>query len=279
MNNESKKLVSVIIPCFNSAPYIVETLNSVKHQTYSNWECIIINNNSTDNSIQVVNEYIQNDLRFKLIQQEKKGVSAARNKGILESKGEYILPLDADDLIDKTYIEKAVFHLRSNSELKVVYCKADFFGEWKGEWQLPPFSIQQMLIENVIFCTALYKRIDFNQTKGYNESMLLGYEDWDFWLSLLKNNNEVFQIQETLFHYRIRKTSRNNALKDEDYRLLRKQLYENHKELYHTHLNISDLAFHYFKTKDILSSKEYLIGKVILSPLIKIKKKIQSLFK
>ncbi|MBL7885101.1 MAG: glycosyltransferase family 2 protein [Bacteroidia bacterium] len=279
MNNESKKLVSVIVPCFNSAPYIVETLSSVKHQTYSYWECIIINNNSTDNTVQIVSNFIKDDVRFKLIHQEKKGVSAARNKGILESNGEYILPLDGDDLIDKTYIEKCVNKLESNPELKVVYCQADFFGEWKGKWELPAFSIQQMLIENVVFCTAMYKKADFNQTKGYNESMLLGYEDWDFWLGLLKSNNEVFQIQETLFHYRIRKTSRNNALSDADLSKLRKQLYENHKDLYHTHLDISELTFHYFKTKDILTSKEYKIGKLLLSPYRRIKKIIQNFIK
>jgi len=272
MNNEPKKLVSIIVPCYNSAPYIVETLNSVKHQTYLNWECIIINNNSTDSTVDVVTQYINNDKRFKLIHQEKKGVSAARNKGIQESTGEYILPLDGDDLIDKTYIEKSVKILNSNLALKVVYCKADFFGEWKGEWNLPPFSMQQILIENVIFCTSLFRKADFMQTKGYNESMLLGYEDWDFWLSLIKNDSEVFQIPEVLFHYRIRKSSRNNALSDSDLKKLRKILYENHKELYHTHLNISDLAFHYFKTKNILESKEYLLGKLLLSPYRKIKK-------
>src|ERR1700748_3099533 len=101
-------LVSIIIPCYNSAVYIEETLRSVIAQTYKQWECIIVDNGSTDATAALVKKIVEQHPAIQYYSVPEKGVSRARNYGISQSKGLYILPLDSDDKIHSTYIEKAV---------------------------------------------------------------------------------------------------------------------------------------------------------------------------
>lgn len=264
-------LVSVIVPCYNYGNVLPEALDSVLAQSYSNWECIIIDNASTDNTKEVAVKYTQKDNRFQYLFVERKGVSAARNEGIRQSEGKYILPLDADDKIAPTYIEKAVVILQKQAAVKIVYCKASLFGNSKGKWKLPPYSLKHMLIENLIFCTALFRRSDFDQTSGYNEKMLTGFEDWDFWLSMLEKGGDVYRIPEVLFYYRIRAGSRNSSLDVEKQKALRAEIYESHKALYERELSSSDLIFDNYQLKNnyhsLSSSKEYNAGKKMLAPL------------
>lgn len=101
-----KGLVSVIMPCYNQGCYLSEALESVINQTYSDWECIIIDDGSTDSSEEIAKEYCQKDGRIRYIYQDNAGVIAARNNAIAASSGEYILPLDADDSISTVYLRR-----------------------------------------------------------------------------------------------------------------------------------------------------------------------------
>ena len=112
MNNP---LVSVIVPCYKQAHFLPETLNAVLNQTYDNWECIIVDDGSPDNTIEVANSFILRDKRFKLVSQENQGLAMARNNGIAASRGYFILPLDSDDMIDSTYLEKAVDYFKKKT--------------------------------------------------------------------------------------------------------------------------------------------------------------------
>ena len=103
-----QKLVSIIVPCYNQAIYLTECLNSVLNQTYSNWECLIIDDGSPDNTFEIANLFIEKDKRFKYFKKENGGLSSARNFGIKQSFGEFILPLDADDKIHQDYISEVV---------------------------------------------------------------------------------------------------------------------------------------------------------------------------
>jgi len=114
-------IVSVIVPCFNQANFVVETLTSIENQTYANWECIIVNDGSTDNSVVVIEEYIKDKPKFQLINQRNTGVAIARNNAIKLTKGEFILPLDADDLITENYLELAVLTFTEEPYCKIVY--------------------------------------------------------------------------------------------------------------------------------------------------------------
>lgn len=233
VNNISNPLVSVIVPCFKQAQYLSETLDSVLAQTYLNWECIIVNDGSPDNTEEIALSFCDKDYRFKYLKQDNQGVSNSRNNGILMSSGEYILPLDADDIIDPSYIEKAEQILDKHPEIKVVYCLADKFGSANEEWYLPEYDFRKMLFENLIFCSALFRRSDFDRSKGYDDKMVSGLEDWDFWLSLLGPEDKVHRIDEILFHYRIKDVSRNSVSKDEkQVAFLCRIIYNNHKEYY-----------------------------------------------
>lgn len=114
--------VSIIVPLYNKAPYITKALESVKTQTVTDWECIIVNDGSTDNSVEIVERLMINDDRFRLINQKNAGVSAARNKGIAESKGEYVCFLDADDWWAPTFLEKMMRLVADYPEAGIYGC-------------------------------------------------------------------------------------------------------------------------------------------------------------
>lgn len=101
-------LISIIVPCYNQAEYLDECLQSVLDQTYYNWECIIVNDGSSDNTEIVAQQWLNKDGRFKYSAKENAGLSLARNTGIANTNGEFILPLDADDKIGKDYCTKAI---------------------------------------------------------------------------------------------------------------------------------------------------------------------------
>lgn len=243
-------LISVIIPCYNQGCFLSETLDSVLSQTYENWEAIIVDDGSTDTTKEVANQYCTKDPRFRYIYQSNAGLSAARNAGVTNSNGIYILPLDSDDKIAPRYIELAINAFIANEKLKVVYCRAALFGIKKGEWKLPEFSIERMLGRNCIFCSAFYKREDFDKIGGYNTNMKYGFEDWDFWLSMLEEGGEVFQIDEILFFYRIRKRSMLRSIDEQKFQYLRKTIWENHRKLYAQYMLNPLESFEYVLLKE-----------------------------
>lgn len=194
------KKVSVIVPCYNQAKYLSEALESLIQQTYDNWECIIINDGSQDNAKEIAQKWVDTDQRYKYIEVNNGGVGRARNIGVQNSIGDYILPLDADDKLHKTYIEKTLNVIQDNPELKLVYCEAAMFGVVNKKWNLSQYSYKKILVKNMIFTSALYRKKDYELVGGYTEGIL--FEDWDFWLKLLSNDNQVYQIPEVLFFYR-----------------------------------------------------------------------------
>jgi glycosyltransferase involved in cell wall biosynthesis len=206
-----KQLVSIIVPCYNQAQYLDECLESIISQTYPNWECIIVNDGSPDNTNEIAEKWCRKDSRIRYFQKENGGVSSARNYGISHSLGEFILPVDADDKIGPDFIMLALSRLNDN--IKVVNCKVCFFGERKGIYNLPDYSLKKLALGNIIVCTALYRKTDWKRIGGYDENMEHGMEDWEFWLHLLKDGGDVFQIDSIQFFYRIKKKSRNADLK------------------------------------------------------------------
>lgn len=258
--------VSVIIPCFNQGKYINEAVQSVLHSTFSEFEIIIIDDGSTDNYTKEL-LFSFSQPKIKLISIENHGVATARNIGIKNSCGEYILPLDADDKISTAYLEEAVAVLDSNPNIKIVCGDIELFGAKKGKLLLPEHSMEMILAQNTIAVSSLFRRSDFDKTQGFNPNMIIGFEDWDFWLSLLENGGEVFKIDKTCFFYRIKRKSRNASFSSEQFSILRKQLYLNHKNLFSKYYIDPCNSFEYCHIKN---SKEYKIGKILLKPLRKI---------
>ncbi|NEN84310.1 glycosyltransferase [Paenibacillus elgii] len=201
MKKESP-LVSVVIPCFNYGNYIKETIDSVLSSYYNNIEIIVVNDGSTDQDTIEVLQQLELNTKLKIIHQDNKGLPAARNTGIRESLGEYILPLDADDLIQPSFITKGVWLLEKESTIGFVYSLVQLFGEVNELWITESFDPDILLHHNYIPATALYRKKMWEQIGGYDESMTIGYEDWEFWIRSFSFGWKGRRINEALFLYR-----------------------------------------------------------------------------
>lgn len=229
MNNP---LISIIVPCYKQACYLEEALQSVLAQTYTNWECIIVNDGSPDNTEEIALEWGNKDKRFKYVYKDNGGLSSARNAGIEIAVGVFILPLDADDKIGEDYIKLGIEAFNDNPELKVVYCKAEKFGLVNGFWNLKPFSLESLAIDNMIFCSAIFKKEDWVKVGGYDEKMVFGLEDYEFWIALLKKGGQVLCLNYLGFFYRIKSDSMLKQLDKEKINYLLEYLSVKHSSFF-----------------------------------------------
>lgn len=212
-----KPETSVIVPCFNDGRYLQEALDSVFHQTASNIEIIVIDDGSTDPQTIALIDKLAADARLTVLRNDTcRGPSAARNLGISHARGEYILPLDADDRILPTYIELAQAALAADPGLEIVYCRARWFGLAMGEIRLPPFRPETLVLQNMIFATAMFRRATWEAVGGYSENMIDGMEDYDLWLKIIARGGDVHRLDEVLFEYRVKPKSRTVGLKREN---------------------------------------------------------------
>lgn len=269
-------LVSVIVPCYNQAQYLPEALQSVLDQTYPHWECIIVNDGSPDNTEAVALEWCDKDARFKYLKKENGGLSSARNAGINTSVGEFILPLDADDKIGDTYLQKAITEFKNDKQLVLIYCEAEFFGSMEGLWELPEYCFQSILFKNSIFCSAIYKR-DLVRRFGNYDTGMNSYEDWEMWIRILKSGGKVKKLQHVCFYYRKTENSMIAGLtKTTNERTrLRNYIFKKHIDVYEAYAGDLMLAI---KERDVYktrlqqqsiafySSKRYKLGNLILKP-------------
>jgi len=247
-------LVSIIVPCYNQGEYLEEAINSVILQTYENWECIIINDGSSDDTDIIAKKCCSKDERVKYFKNQNGGVSNARNFGIKRSLGNYILPLDADDKIDVSYIEKCLDILLKDGDTKVVYGIVENFGAVNGELILANFDFNCLIFSNMIPCTGLFRKKDWERVQGYDEKMVEGYEDWEFWINLLKDGGNVKKINDTYLYYRSRANSRMKGISTKKrYKLIAYILYK-HSVLY------EKLIFNYAENFNINFSYSYYLG-------------------
>lgn len=248
-------IVSIIVPSYNQGQFLCDALDSVLAQTYANWECVIINDGSEDNTEEVALSYCQQDLRFHYIEQPNQGVSVARNNGIKASQGEFILPLDGDDILASTFLMKAVDCMMGNSQLSLVYSRVGTFDKESEEIVFPEYKYEDFIWTNCIVNTAMFRRVDYDKTIGYNPNMKDGLEDWDFWLSLLSEKSQVCRIEEILFFYRFREGSR--STKSVDFQqILMTQIYHNHAEIYRPYID-KIVYFHKLASDELYWKNNY----------------------
>lgn len=228
----------------------------------------MVDDGSPDNTEEVAKAYCEKDARFKYVRKENGGLASARNYGIAHSEGEYILPLDSDDLIGATYLEEAIERFTSHPETKLVYCQAERFGAENGLWNLPEYSFERLLGWNIIFCTSMYRRADYDKTNGYNTNMKYGFEDWDFWLTFLKPEDVVYRIPKVLFYYRIKGGSMLQTMGPTmEYTL--KQLGKNHPDIYGKYT--PDALWNGYALDYYKNCLPYRLGMKILRPYRKLK--------
>lgn len=227
--------ISVIIPCYNHGQYLEETIDTVLNQTFQDFEIIVVNDGSTcKNTIEILNNIKKPKTR--LLHTKNQGLSMARNNGIKQAQGEYILPLDSDDKIHPTYLEKALNIIELDKTLGVVTCKAELFEAQSGEWLLPDVKMPDFLLSNRVFCTSLFRKKDWEKYKGYKKNMKYGWEDYDFWLNFIEDGKNFHRIEEILFYYRKDQNSMAASINNEKYLYLYLMLFLNHHKLYSQNL-------------------------------------------
>ena len=236
--------VSIIIPCYNQGMYVAEAIQSALDQTYDNIEIVCVNDASTDNSREVMQKFANehNEIIF-IDNPENKGVIYSRNKAISACSGEYILPLDADDIIKPSYVEKAMRIFVKDPKIGVVYCKARFFGSKNEDWDLPDFGMH-ILFDNCVFNSALFRKSDFIKIGQYKHYMKNGAEDWDLWLSFLEAGVKFYRLDETLFLYRKYKSSSRSFHSGENVDDVYQNIVRHHRDLY---LNSNECISKIFK--------------------------------
>ncbi len=200
--------LSVVIPCYNHGEFILQAIASVESCQAKVYEILIVNDGSTDPLTQKVLQALS-ERGYSVIHQENQGLASARNHGISLAKGRYILPLDSDNKIRPNYITKAIKILDRQPEVGVVYGNFEFFGDVTGMQKVPEFDINLIVRGNYIDACAVFRKIAWQDAGGYDERIpeKLGYEDWDFWLSVAEKGWQFYHIDEVLFDYRLRSNS------------------------------------------------------------------------
>jgi len=194
--------VTVVIPCFNHGEFLSEAVRSATAIERDDLEILVVDDGSTDERTRKEMDTLSAQ-GITVIRQENKGLAAARNAGIAISRGEYILPLDADDRLRPGWIGNGIRILDSEHRVGIVYGDAECYGTRKGLWYVGPFETDKLLKWNYIHASALYRRSVWEQNRGYDGTMpVQGLEDWDFWLGALEHGWDFAYLPEVFFEYR-----------------------------------------------------------------------------
>ena len=211
MSSANQALISVIIPVYNYAHLLEETVKSVQEQTYANWECILVDDGSTDNTQEIVKQMMEKDARILYFLQENSGPTIARNFGLTKAKGDFIQFLDADDLIENKKFEKQLALFEKNPQLDLVYGNVKYFKSGDIDKQYDDITlegskpwmkkltgsgeemIKALLNGNLmVIHSPLFKKSLIQKFGGMDEELYYN-EDWDLWLRFaIGNANFLF---------------------------------------------------------------------------------------
>ena len=197
------ELVSIIIPVYNRENLIRNTLESIKEQSYLNWECIVVDDGSTDKSIEIVEEFVKKDARFKLFlrpQNAPKGANSCRNCGISKSTGTFVNWFDSDDTMHKDFIAKKIEVLLKNNEVDLVLSKTVRIEKNNEQVFEKRTNLTNNLLEDYItrkvswyMPDGMFKK-DFFKEENFFDKHLKGGQDKDFYISVLIKNPKVVII-------------------------------------------------------------------------------------
>lgn len=202
LNTEGTPLVSIITPYYNAGTYFEQTYRCVLNQTFPWFEWIIVNDGSTrQEDVVLLEQLAEKDARIRVLHKENGGISSARNMGIKASKAEIIVPLDADDLIEPTYIELIYWGLYFNPEATWSYTDSLGFGTQEYQWR-KQFSSEYMKVHNILVCTAGIRKSAIIAAGYYLEDVKYFNEDWYMWLILLSKGQYPVHIKNYGFWYR-----------------------------------------------------------------------------
>lgn len=215
IKEQIKPLVSIITSYYNSKEFLKQTVNSVINQTFPYWEWIIVDDGSTQKeTYEILKSLEAKDSRIKVYHKQNEGLAKGRDYAIKYSTTKYILPLDADDLIDPTYIETLYFTLETNKEASFAFTNSVGFGKYIY-LSNPDFDSERMKTDNHITATSLIRKEKIIELGGYGLAKRYVNEDWHLWLRMLAKGYYPVQVSFYGFWYRRRKTSLLSEINDE----------------------------------------------------------------
>jgi glycosyltransferase involved in cell wall biosynthesis len=197
--------VSIVIPCYNHAEFLPEAIGSVAAQTHDDWEIVVVDDGSDYEDRRLIQRHAEG---HRLVRQRNKGLPAARNAGIREARGTYVVCLDADDRLLPEYLERALPLAGPNTVvapgIRMFGDRDESFAPIDPRVPADPWGTPNIFYVNNMFQSSLYPKALWSRVGGYDESMRDGYEDWEFWIRLVKTRAEFRLIAEPLYEYRIR---------------------------------------------------------------------------
>jgi len=228
--------VSVVIPCYNLGQFLDEAVQSVLDQTYQDFEILIVDDGSTDEQTRTLLANYQRP-KTRVIRTENRGLPAAKNAGAAATSGRYLCMLDADDRLDRLYMEKSVAALDNDAGCAFVSHWLRTFGDETHDWTPERCDFPALLDVNTVNGAALVRRQALEAVGGFDESMRDGCEDWDFWISLVEGGHRGHILPEVLFHYRRRPGSMSKTMvKDAGHSRLYAFLARKHADAFRSHL-------------------------------------------
>lgn len=263
MDIDRKPLVTIVTPLFNAERYIGDTIRSVINQSYTNWEMIIVDDCSTDLSLEIAKSFAQKDPRISVIESERNfgGPARPRNIGLDNTRGKYVAFLDADDVWLSGKLEKQVHFMSLNSDIDICHTLANVIdgnGHEKGAFdnqrlyrKLKFFVADRNIIyySNFININSVLMRFDDSMRFAEDEN-LVALEDWAYWIDNNNCGKRIRLINEALLNYRIHNGSISNRGSDKGYR---KAIYMISKYLVNAKIKKKHAAFsillHFFKMK------------------------------
>lgn len=230
----TQDLVSIITPCYNGSKYVAETIESVLAQTYQNWEMLIVDDGSKDNSAEIIRSYENKDKRIRLIQQPNGGSANARNHGIREAQGQFIALLDADDLWKPDFLSEQIAFMKEKNTL-CVYSSYDRIDENSKECLSPlickkVITYKDMLVRNYIGClTGIYDCSKYGKIFLHEELKSIR-DDYAYWIDVVKASGTAYGNQKSLARYRVLQnstTGKKKKLIKAHYKFYRNYLHQN----------------------------------------------------
>ena len=175
-------------------------------QTFTDWEIVIVNDGSPDDTSEVARGLIKKyaGQRIRLLEKKNGGLAGARNAGIGVASGAYVLPLDADDMIEPAMLEKTVGLLEANPGVAIAYTDIAHFGVVEKNIQAAEFDFKKICLNNQLNYCSLFRREAWEWAGGYNPNMIWGYEDWDFWIGCGETGFEAKRIPGAMLRYRVK---------------------------------------------------------------------------
>ena len=289
-------LVSIIVTCYNQAHCITNTLESVVAQTYTKWECIIVDDGSTDNSEGVIKAFIKDDSRFKYIYQVNKGVSVARNTGFKLASGNFINFLDGDDTFLPNKLKEQVGVFQNNPDISVCICDHQFYLEKQEVYRYYEFEklttkpLDQILykwhngvafpLHGALYKRSIWKKDELPFPEDYNHRC----EDWVFNVLVALKDKNYYMLDKVLCNYHMAASNFTNNTKSLATAAIKAALYlkpklpeQYQEDFIDTTINNSlDMYLGSQKNKILQESKNWRIANAVSRPIIKLLTRIKN---